>query len=189
MLFVNATVHTLDPALGTLNGTDVLTAGATIAAVGPALPRDHAAVMDCTGSAIVPVFDASVSPLVPGNPATFAVVPADGRAFERVIWWPEQARTILVDGVARASFVPAAPSSPPPRLGVWIDATGHIHQELTADGRYDETRGGRRHAYRGAFRITGDRIVYRDDLGFWAYGRFDGEVLHHAGYTFTRAAR
>jgi hypothetical protein len=53
---------------------------------------------------------------------------------------------------------------------------------LTADGRYDETRGGRPHAYEGRYWIDGDRIDYLDDLGFWAFGEFRGEELHHAGY-------
>ncbi|MFY1651316.1 Atu4866 domain-containing protein [Solwaraspora sp. WMMB762] len=82
------------------------------------------------------------------------------------------------------TIVPAVVDSP--YLGMWIDETGFIHQELTADGRYDETRGGRPHAYQGSFWIHGDRIVYRDDLGFWAYGRFSDDVLHHAGYAFHR---
>jgi hypothetical protein len=69
---------------------------------------------------------------------------------------------------------------------MWTDVNGVVHQELTADGRYDETRGGQPHAYQGSFWINGDRIVYRDDLGFWAYGLFTDGVLHHAGYTFHR---
>ncbi|MGA5444736.1 Atu4866 domain-containing protein [Streptomyces griseoincarnatus] len=44
--------------------------------------------------------------------------------------------------------------------------TGFLHQELTADGRYDETRGGRTHAHQGRFWIDGDRVDYLDDLGF-----------------------
>ncbi len=71
--------------------------------------------------------------------------------------------------------------------GMWIDDTGFLHQELTADGRYDETRGGRPHAYQGQYWITGDRIEYLDDLGFWAYGDFKDGVLFHAGYRLTRA--
>lgn len=41
---------------------------------------------------------------------------------------------------------------------MYVDETGFLHQELTADGRYDETRGGRPHAYQGRFWINGDRI-------------------------------
>ncbi|MFI1884433.1 Atu4866 domain-containing protein [Streptomyces jumonjinensis] len=65
-----------------------------------------------------------------------------------------------------------------PRVGIWIDRNGFLHQELTADGRYDETRGGRPHAYRGRYWIDGDRIDYLDDLGSWAYGEFRGDELH-----------
>ncbi|XMA39898.1 Atu4866 domain-containing protein [Streptomyces albogriseolus] len=79
--------------------------------------------------------------------------------------------------------VPAAPDlTGSPRVGVWIDVKDFLHQELGADGRYDETRGGRPHAYQGRFWIDGDRIDYLDDLGFWAYGEFKGDELHHAGY-------
>lgn len=202
VLFVNATIHTLDPAIGELRGADLMAVGSDIAGVGPGLHTaaedDGAVVVDCTGLTIVPILSPSVSSLAPGNPATFAVVPsATGgeRAFDRVLWWPSQAAAILVDGefvlvngVSRTSFVPGTPASASPYLGTWIDSTGFIHQTLTADGRYDETRGGRPHAYQGSFRIDGDRIVYHDDLGFWAYGRFADGVLHHAGYTFTRPA-
>lgn len=69
-----------------------------------------------------------------------------------------------------------------PRVGVWIDRNNFLHQKLTADGRYDETRGGRPHAYQGRYWIDGHRIDYLDDLGFWAYGEFQGDELHHAGY-------
>ncbi|MEU5963403.1 Atu4866 domain-containing protein [Micromonospora parva] len=200
LLFVNATIHTLDPVIGDLTGADLMAVGAEIVAVGPGLHTaaedDNALVVDCTGLTVVPVFSPAVSSLAPGNPATFAVVPsasARDRRFEKVIWWPSQAAAIVVDGefvlvngMSRGSFVPTAPSSSSPYLGMWIDATGFVHQELTADGRYDETRGSRRHAYQGSFWIDGDRIVYRDDLGFWAYGRFTDGVLHHAGYTFAR---
>ncbi|WP_394326748.1 Atu4866 domain-containing protein, partial [Thermobifida halotolerans] len=34
--------------------------------------------------------------------------------------------------------------------------------------------------------ISGSRIDYLDDLGFWAFGEFRDGVLHHAGYRFTR---
>ncbi|APU15497.1 Atu4866 domain-containing protein [Actinoalloteichus fjordicus] len=72
------------------------------------------------------------------------------------------------------------------RVGTWIDETGFLHQHLGSDGRYDETRGGRPHAFQGRYWIDGDRIDYLDDLGFWAYGDFVDDVLHHAGYTLRR---
>ncbi len=50
-----------------------------------------------------------------------------------------------------------------------IDASDFLHQKLTADGHYDETRRGRPHAFQGRFWIDGARIDY---LGFWAFGNF-----------------
>ncbi|UED88444.1 Atu4866 domain-containing protein [Streptomyces profundus] len=77
---------------------------------------------------------------------------------------------------------------PHPYVGMWVTADGHIRQRLSADGRYDEARGERESAYTGSYRISGNRIVYRDDTGFTADGEFDGDVLHHAGYVFHRQA-
>jgi hypothetical protein len=74
-------------------------------------------------------------------------------------------------------------------MGVWIGEHDFLHQELTPDGRYDETRGGRPHAYEGRYWIDGDRIDYLDDLGFWAFGEFRGEELHHAGYAMRLGGR
>ncbi|MFY1702464.1 Atu4866 domain-containing protein [Micromonospora sp. WMMA1923] len=219
LLFVNATIHTLDPLIGDLTGADLLLGGAVVVGVGPGLHTaagdDNAIVVDCTGLTIVPgVTDGvalaglrsraadRVGTLTPGNPATFAVLtaaPAGTSALHRLVWRYEQAAAVVVDGrfhalngrrlvteppVARESGQPRQVTSP--HLGMWIDESGFLHQELTADGRYDETRGGRPHAYQGSFWITGDRIVYLDDLGFWAYGEFVDGVLHHAGYVLHR---
>ncbi|WP_326552630.1 Atu4866 domain-containing protein [Micromonospora sp. NBC_01813] len=224
LMFVNAAIHTMDPMIGDFAAADLLLGGDVIVAVGPGLHAaaedDGAIVVDCTGLTIVPaVIDGvaaaglrarpadRVGTLTPGNPATFAVIPG-GVTLEKIIWRPEQAAAVVVDGEIalfngeRRSPTPVAadqtgpdPTGPDrsrpravdsPYLGMWIDETGFIHQELTADGRYDETRGGRPHAYQGSFWIDGDRIVYRDDLGFWAYGQFAAGVLHHAGYVFHR---
>ena len=73
-----------------------------------------------------------------------------------------------------------------PYVGMWVTADDHIRQELLADGRYDEARGARASAYTGRYRVTGNHIDYRDDTGFSADGRFDGDVLHHGGYLFYR---
>ncbi|WJK43574.1 Atu4866 domain-containing protein [Solwaraspora sp. WMMA2056] len=224
LMFVDATIHTLDPVIGDFAAADLLLGRDVIVAVGPGLHTaaedDGAIVVDCTGLTIVPaVVDGvavaglrtgpadRVGTLTPGNPATFAVIAGAGvgdSAVEMVIWRPEQAAAIVVDGeIALFNGRRLTPgtvdeTTPPgsddggprvvdsPYLGMWVDETGFIHQELTADGRYDETRGGRPHAYQGSFWIHGDRIVYRDDLGFWAYGRFVDDVLHHAGYVFHR---
>ncbi|RKS05782.1 putative ligand-binding protein with streptavidin-like fold [Nocardiopsis sp. Huas11] len=212
LLFVNATVHTLDPVIGHLTGADLLLGTREIVGVGTGLHTaaedDGAVVVDCTGLTIVPgvVENGTVAglrrrpsdrvgTLAPGNPATFAVI-SGALDLEHVIWRPEQAAAIVVDGEIalvdgrRLAPTPIEPASASPAdspyLGLWIDETGFIHQELAADGRYDEARGGRPHAYQGSFWIEGDRIVYRDDLGFWAYGSFRDDVLHHAGYVFHR---
>ncbi|GIE78426.1 hypothetical protein Aph02nite_43760 [Actinoplanes philippinensis] len=196
LLFVNATIHTLDPALGDLEHAGLLLDGATVVSVGPgrhsAAEDGRTTVIDCTGLRVVPI--AGLSSLAPGSPATFAVI-ATGTPtpWEHLLWRPGQAVLVMVDGRPRTSAAaPAVPVTRPeasdsPYVGMWIDESGFLHQELTAAGRYDETRGGRPHAYQGSFWIDGDRIVYLDDQGFWAYGRFDDGVLHHAGYVLRRA--
>ncbi|MFE1250194.1 Atu4866 domain-containing protein [Streptomyces sp. NPDC058735] len=143
-----------------------------------------------------------VATLTPGNSTDFFVVPEElaadvPSAVATLLSRPEQVRALLAAGrpvrwsgteipggpTALPTGIPSAPDlTGSPRLGVWIDRQDFLHQELTADGRYDETRGGRPHAYQGRFWIDGDRIDYLDDLGFWAYGEFKGDELHHAGY-------
>ncbi|MFD7226045.1 Atu4866 domain-containing protein [Streptomyces sp. NPDC059892] len=143
-----------------------------------------------------------VATLTPGNACDFLVVPdelaADVRdAVATVMTRPGRVRALVAAGrpvlwagrdvpgraTAPEAGVPAAADpTGSPRTGVWIDRNDFPHQELTADGRYDETRGGRPHAYRGRYWIDGDRIDYLDDLGFWVYGEFRGDELHHAGY-------
>ncbi|WP_309064066.1 Atu4866 domain-containing protein [Streptomyces sp.] len=148
-----------------------------------------------------------VATLTPGNTTDFLVVPDElaadvPGAVATLTSRPEQVRALVAAGrpvlwagtdvpgriTAPETGIPAAPDlTGNPRLGVWIDREDFLHQELTADGRYDETRGGRRHAYRGRFWIDGDRIDYLDDLGFWAYGEFRGDELHHAGYVMKQS--
>ena len=143
-----------------------------------------------------------VATLTPGNNTDFLVVPDElaadvPSAVATLVSHPEQVRALVAAGrpvrwsgteisggpTTPQAGIPAAPDlTGSPRLGVWIDRQDFLHQELTADGRYDETRGGRPHAYQGRFWIDGDRIDYLDDLGFWAYGEFRGDELHHAGY-------
>lgn len=178
---------------------------------------DGAIVIDCEGHVIVPVAidtarlrglrpDSYRSPaaIAPGNAADFAVLPSVAGetgtdALRRYLGSPDAAHLVVADGrialwggravgTDDTVDVPAAAGEPSDRyLGTWIDQNDFVHQHLTADGRYDETRGGRPHAFQGDFWITGDRIDYRDDLGFWAFGEFVDGTLHHAGYTFHRA--
>ncbi|MET7487264.1 Atu4866 domain-containing protein [Streptomyces sp. NPDC005538] len=173
---------------------------------------DNAIVVDCTGMTIAPaVVDTialtggrghrsdHVATLTPGNSTDFLVLPDElaadvPSAVATLLTRPEQVRALVAAGrpvLWAGASVPGQAAAPKtgipdltgsPRVGVWIDVKGFLHQELTADGRYDETRGGRPHAYQGRYWIDGDRIDYLDDLGFWAYGEFTGDELHHAGY-------
>jgi hypothetical protein len=141
--------------------------------------------------------------LAAGAAATFAVLRAEDApdletAWDTLLRRPEAALALVVDGeVARWGSTRAIEepqeqalaqdgTTDSPYLGTWIDETGFLHQMLTADGRYDETRDGREHAFQGRFWITGDRIEYLDDLGFWAYGDFVDGTLHHGGYVLHR---
>ncbi|MFE3249794.1 Atu4866 domain-containing protein [Streptomyces sp. NPDC059209] len=224
LLLTDATVHTLDPVIGTLLHADVLIGAGLVVGVGPgivtAAADDGAVVVPATGATIFPaVLDLSAAlagaartegpgTLAPGAPAHLAVLDdADAAdlptALRAALTGPGRLRAVLRDGVPiawdGAALVPA-PQRPattgadgggagragPDRIGVWVDTEGFLHQELTADARYDETRGGRLHAFQGRYWIDGDRIDYLDDLGFWAFGRFEGDTLHHAGYTMRR---
>ncbi|MET7574761.1 Atu4866 domain-containing protein [Streptomyces sp. NPDC005492] len=150
-----------------------------------------------------------VGTLTPGNTGDVLVVPDAlapdvAAAQATLLTRPEEVRALIAAGrcSGRAwngrprprhrpeAGIPAAQDlTGGPRVGVWIDENDVLHQELTADGRYDETRGGRPHAYEGRYWIDGDRIDYLVDLGFWAFGEFRGEELHHAGYTMRLGAR
>ncbi|GAA0937963.1 Atu4866 domain-containing protein [Nonomuraea longicatena] len=143
-----------------------------------------------------------VATLTPGNTTDFLVVPDElaadvASAVATLLSRPQQVRALIAagrpvlwagtDAPGRATAPEAGVPAPPdltgsPRVGVWIDRKDFLHQELTAEGRYDETRGGRPHAYQGRYWIDDDRIDYLDDLGFWAYGQFRDDELHHAGY-------
>ncbi|MCC2316563.1 Atu4866 domain-containing protein [Cellulomonas chengniuliangii] len=147
-----------------------------------------------------------VGTLWPGNTGSFAIVDAAlatdaASAIMTVLTRPESVAAIVVDGKVvlwngeRTANAPERPdstragevaASTSPYLGMWIDTSDFLHQELTADGRYDETRGGRPHAFQGSFWIDGERIDYLDDLGFWAFGEFIDGVLHHGPYTLER---
>jgi hypothetical protein len=151
-----------------------------------------------------PASHRAATAIAPGNSATFAILPADptesrNGVLRRFLESPEAAPVFILDGrvgiwagralIAAPTEAQGATGTTPTdddRLGTWIDENDFVHQHLTADGRYDETRGGREHAFQGDFWITGNRIDYRDDLGFWAFGEFAEDSLQHAGYTFHR---
>ena len=71
-------------------------------------------------------------------------------------------------------------------VGMWVTADGHIRHDLLPGGRYDESRGSRKSAYRGRYVLTGDHIDYSDDTGFTADGVFRDGVLYHAGMVLRR---
>jgi hypothetical protein len=70
--------------------------------------------------------------------------------------------------------------------GTWVTGDGHVRHELLANGRYVEARGAREENYEGEYRISGDRIDYRDDTGFVADGVFKDGILYHAGMVLYR---
>ena len=119
--------------------------------------------------------------IVLARPESVAAIVIDGKV---ALWNGE--RTVNAPAQPDRSHAGEVAPSDSPYVGMWIDETDFLHQELTADGRYDETRGGRPHAFQGAFWIDGDRIDYLDDLGFWAFGEFVDGVLHHGPYILNR---
>ncbi len=115
-------------------------------------------------------------------------VPTTARASRRRSWAAGAiAVTTLVIGMAFA-FRATSTSEPTtsegthmtahPYVGLWSTDDGHVRQ-LLPDGRYDEARGDREHAYQGRYWIEGDHIEYLDDTGFTADGEFVDGVLHH----------
>lgn len=202
VVLTGALVRTLDEASGDLVLADVLVEGGLVTAVGTGLRASAGAdvhVVDGTGTTLVPAADdrsARVGALVPGSPATFAMLPTRETRpgpLDELVWYADRV-TLWVDGAvvpgrrgtpARARTGRAVES---PVVGTWYDERTDVVQELGPDGRYDETRGGRRHAYQGFFWVHGDHVVYRDDLGFWAYGTLRGSTLHHAHFRFRRRA-
>ncbi|MGY2079982.1 Atu4866 domain-containing protein [Modestobacter sp. SYSU DS0657] len=215
LLLAGGAVISMDPRLGDWERADVLIGGDVIVGVGPGLLSaagdDGMLVVDCAGTVVLPArvdFTApgAGSSLTPGVRADVAVVrlqePAgtpDGPVEHRA----GHLDTLLSAGrVLRFRGLPlGAEAERPgdggqpmtagrngihPHVGTWVDETGFLEQELTVDGRYDETRGGRPHAFQGRYWVDGDRIDYLDDLGFWAFGEVRDGVLHHAGYRMTR---
>ncbi|RZB15747.1 amidohydrolase [Streptomyces sp. F001] len=197
LLFVGSLVVGVGPAIITAAGDDnAIVVDCTGMTIAPAVV-DTAALTGGRGHR-----SEYVATLTPGNSTDFLVVPDEDAtdvpaALATLFSRPQQIRALIAAGrpvlwagadapgraTAPQAGIPASPDlTGSPRVGVWIDVKNFLHQELTADGRYDETRGGRPHAYQGRYWIDGDRIDYLDDLGFWAYGAFTGDELHHAGY-------
>lgn len=212
ILLIGGAVISRNPYMGDWETADVLLGGGRVVGVGPGLltaaSDDNMLVVDCSGCVILPsradfsvAAGAGEGTLTPGVVADVAVLrvadakdvpagPVIDRPTHLDIVFDNGAVTVwdgspVDDSTVETSGVPSDGAHD--YVGMWIDDTGFLHQELTAGGRYDETRGGRVHAYEGRYWITGDRIEYLDDLGFWAHGDFRDGVLYHAGYRLTRA--
>lgn len=66
-------------------------------------------------------------------------------------------------------------------IGMWVTKDCYIRHELLPNNRYDESRGSRKSAYQGSYKVIGNYIDYKDDTGFTADGEFKDGVLYHAG--------
>ncbi|KUN76605.1 hypothetical protein AQJ64_37200 [Streptomyces griseoruber] len=213
LLLTGGTVITGDPLLGDWQNADVLIGGTVIVGIGPGLLTaagdDDMIVIDCAGTLVLPAAADFTAPhagatLTPGRSADIAVlrladtpgtpagaIPARGTHLDILL---NAGHVRLYNGqpLDTAGTAGPAPEGEPahdpehPFLGMWVDDNDFVRQELLPDGRYDEARGDRPSAYQGRYWITGDRIDYLDDLGFWAFGEFQDGILHHAGYRFTR---
>lgn len=208
LLITDATIHTGDERCGSHRKADLLVAFGVVVGVGPgiihAADDDDAVVVVATEATIIPaalpVATASetdrrcpaAGSLAPGQGADFLVVDGDHATLGTAVAAAQSPHGVLADfraGELRAwggQGVARGREATREVVGPWLDSTGFLLQELGADGRYDETRGGRKHAFTGRYWVEGDWIDYLDDLGFWAFGTFDGEVLHHAGYAMRR---
>ncbi|MEC2056622.1 Atu4866 domain-containing protein [Peribacillus psychrosaccharolyticus] len=71
-------------------------------------------------------------------------------------------------------------------VGMWVTKDGYIRHELLPNNRYNESRGSKKNAYQGSYKISGNHIDYIDDTGFTAYGDFQNEILYHAGMILYR---
>ena len=180
---------------------DVVTTDGVLTQVGPDGPcPPDALVLDGSGATVVPiVVDGAIrareaetgSWLTPGSPAAFAVVRgvvAASRVGEMLMVNPrDMLAAVLEDQVIVWDGSAADLRDPGPDwVGAWTDAARGMTQHLSADGRYSETRGGRRDAYTGRFWAHRDWIAYLDDTGFWAFGQRVGDVLHHARFVLRR---
>jgi len=205
ILLAHGQVLTRDATLGDWADADVLVGGTVIVGVGPGLVSaaedDGMVVIDCRGCVVMPSGTDSRPRLTPGEPATIAVYrlsDPDCASLKPAVDRPGHLDLLLIDGTLAMWGGVAIPgmtmpeqgvslrlvevANDAPQLGLWSDERGFLRQRLLPNGRYVEARGEREDAYRGRFWIDGDRIDYLDDEGFWAFGIFVNDQLHHAGY-------
>ncbi|RPE27159.1 putative ligand-binding protein with streptavidin-like fold [Streptomyces sp. Ag109_O5-1] len=151
ILFVGPLIVGVGPGIVTAAGDDnAIVVGATgttvvMDAIAPAGGRGHRSEY--------------VATLAPGNTTNFLVVPdelADDlpSAVATLLAHPERVRALVSAGrpvLWAGTDVPGRATAPEtgipdaenltgsPCVGVWIDRNDFLHQELSADGRYDET--------------------------------------------------
>lgn len=211
ILLQGGSVLTRDATMGDWPEADVLIFGSVIVAIGPGLSAEASddpdtIVIDCKGTLVTPsrvdfTNPASSGSLTPGSAADIAVLRVVDAELTSAgpMALPGDHLDILIgsgrmlrwDGSALEPVAEAPPIKPGsvdvhPYLGMWVDEDDFIRQQLMPDGRYEEARGDRLKAYAGAYWVDGDRILYRDDKGFWAFGEFKDGLLLHAGYRFSR---
>ena len=167
----------------------------------PVVPADGASVVPLlvdSALAQLPPERRGAFDLVPGNPATFAVLRravTEAQVRTMLVVQPRDLVAVWVAG--RLEARDGAPTRPAGQdvaepevgtawVGTWHDRRRAMQQHLLPDGRYTETRGGRPDAYTGRYWVHADRITYLDDSGFWAFGQLLDGVLHHAGFVMTR---
>ncbi|MGW4731045.1 Atu4866 domain-containing protein [Streptomyces shenzhenensis] len=176
--------------------------------IGPEAASDEAPSrlrVDLRGASVVPLqvdgavrarrgADPHAYDLVPGNSATFAIVSRRVRGAEvrgMLMIRPADLIAIVVAGEIVAwegvPVVEVAADAAEDWEGVWEDASYTLEQHLLPGGRYSETRSGRTDAYTGRYWTRGDRIVYLDDSGFWAFGVRYRETLFHADFVMHRS--
>jgi len=210
LLLTGGTVITMNPIMGDWANADVLIGGKVVVGVGPGLLTaagdDNMIVIDCAGTVVMPSLvdfgsTQNSGTLTPGTSANIAVIRLSDSTGSRdpamlarrghlevVI---AEGEISLWDGVpmredARIDVPTLTADQSGTHIGTWVDENNFLRQKLLPDGRYDEARGDRPSAYRGRYWVSGTRIDYLDDLGFWAFGEFKDGTLHHAGYRLTR---
>jgi len=210
LLLTGGAVVTMNPVIGDWKAADVLLFGSIIVGVGPGLLKaaqdDKSIVIDCRGTLVLPAaldFTSlkNTGSLTPGNQANVAVIrikELTDNAFNKEMM-SGNIDLLVIEGKVQVWNGQRLPQTDMEEIkthelnnsadnaslqGMWVDEHDFVKQELLPDGRYDEARGDRKSAFQGKYWISGNRIDYLDDLGFWAFGEFTNGGLDHAGYRF-----